>query len=173
MSEIASARIKTLPQIEQTDFVKPSGGQLVTVPSSLLEALQNGIDTLEDRIIKQDEKIAVLESTVDHLDEKIDQEHSNTAFERALDRQRITRLEQKETETTKRTTTHIDELYRLMIEDKTQQIGLAKAARLLDLSKERVRQLKPLILADGRFDLGWANQKGQKGAVIRIRQYLK
>ncbi|MEI2762037.1 hypothetical protein [Methanothrix soehngenii] len=59
-----------------------------------------------------------------------------------------------------------------MIEDKTAQISVAKAARLLGISKERMRQLKPLILKDDRFEMGWASVAGRKGAVIRIRKFL-
>ena len=76
-------------------------------------------------------------------------------------------------ETNKKTTDHIDDLHRLMIEDRSQQISIAKAARLLGISKERMRQLKPLILQDGRFEMGWSTVKGKKAVVIRIRQFLK
>ena len=59
-----------------------------------------------------------------------------------------------------------------MIEDKTAQVSLAKAARLLGISNERMRQLKPLILKDDRFEIGWTSVAGRKGTVIRIRKFL-
>jgi hypothetical protein len=65
MSEIALAKINSFAsKAEQTDFVQPSE-QLITIPASLLQALQDRIDALEDRIINQDEKIAALEATQD------------------------------------------------------------------------------------------------------------
>ncbi len=72
----------------------------------------------------------------------------------------------------KKTTDHIDDLHRLMVEDRSQQVSIAKAARLLGISKERMRQLKPLIMQDGRFDLGWGQVHGKKAVVIRIRRFL-
>ena len=45
--------------------VQASRDRLITVPVSLLQDLQDMINILEDRIIRQDEKIAALEATQD------------------------------------------------------------------------------------------------------------
>ena len=64
--EVANASINTFGTTSpKADFVPPSEEKLVTVPASLLQALQDRIDALEDRIIKQDEKLAALEATQD------------------------------------------------------------------------------------------------------------
>ena len=66
MIEIANARINSFGTTSpKADFVPTSEEKLVTVPASLLQAFQDRIDALEDRIITQDEKIAALEATQD------------------------------------------------------------------------------------------------------------
>jgi hypothetical protein len=75
---------------------------------------------------------------------------------------------------TSKTQDHIDHLARVMTEDKRRSVSVATAAKLLGISKERMRQLKPLLLADSRFELGWDRQRGQrKRVVIRLKQLIK
>ena len=49
--------------------VQPSEEKLITVPASLLQDLQDRIDSLEDKIVQQDNKITDLEATQDILGE--------------------------------------------------------------------------------------------------------
>jgi uncharacterized coiled-coil protein SlyX len=162
----------------QADFV-PTSEQLCTLTIGQLQdlisqsvekatqPLQDRISSLEATVASQDEKIATLEATQDTLSE-------NQLIQLQLIHKMREDVQQDvPAQPSKKTTDHIDELHRLMVEDRTQQISIAKGARLLGISKERMRQLKPLIMQDGRFELGWSTVKGKKAVVIRIRQFLK
>jgi Fe2+ transport system protein B len=172
MSEIALARINSfLLSEQQADFpVSPT----IAVPVQVLQDLLETIQGLKDEVAQLREEhaqdTADLRQQIDTLTKNQDTLAENQYIQLKL----INDLKNKAaSEPTKKTVAHIDELYRLMIEEKTQHISIAKGARLLGLSKERLRQLKPLILKDGRFELGWSTTKGQKCFVIKIRQYLK
>ena len=65
MIEVANASINTFgTSSPKADFVPPSE-QLVTVPVSLLQALQDEVQSLQDIVVLQGEKIAALERTQD------------------------------------------------------------------------------------------------------------
>ena len=181
MSNVASASINSLPShAMQADFVPPSeeaafiltASQLSTLISQAIEkAIQPLVDrvsSLEATVASQNEKIASLEATQDTLSEN-----------QLIQLQLIHRMKEESSQeqpaaaTTKKTSDHIDDLHRLMVEDRTQQVSIAKGARLLGVSKERMRQLKPLIMQDGRFEMGWGQAGGKRAVVIRIRQFLK
>ena len=180
MSEIASASIYNLRTSTEADFVPHSeeaafiltASQLSTLISQAIEkAIQPLVDrvsSLEATVASQGEKISALEATQDTLSEN--QLIQLQLIHKMRDE---SRLEVPAPATTKKTTDHIDDLHRLMVEDRTQQVSIAKAARLLGISKERMRQLKPLIMQDGRFEMGWSQVKSKKAVVIRIRQFLK
>jgi len=156
----------------QADFVPPSE-QLITLTYGQLQelitqAVEKAIQPLQDEITA--------------LRTERDQDRAEFARVKATNRDYalpISLFEANLKPTTapqqpsKKTAAHIDELHRLMVEDRTQQVSIAKAARLLGICKERMRQLKPLIMSDGRFELGWSTVKGKKAVVIRIRQFLK
>jgi predicted RNase H-like nuclease (RuvC/YqgF family) len=160
----------------QADFVPPSeeaafilsASQLSALIEKAIQPLQDEVSHLKATVASQDEKIAALEATQGTLSE-------NQLIQLQLIhkmREDVHQIPQAPA-TAKKTKAHIDDLHRLMVEDRTQQVSIAKGARLLEISKERMRQLKPLILQDGRFELGWSQVKGKKAVVIRIRQFLK
>ena len=169
MSEIASASINTFGPSPKADSVPPSDQLIVLTYGQLRDlikgAIEQAVQPLQDEIAQLQEELASLEKVQDTLSD-------NQLIQLRL----INELKEKASHgspaTTKKSTDHIDELHRLMIEEKTQQVSIAKAARLLGISKERMRQLKPLILKDDRFEIGWASVAGRKGAVIRIHKFL-
>jgi hypothetical protein len=169
MIETATA-INTLPSAaRQAGFESPSE-QLITLTYGqlqdlIVQAVQEGIQPLQDEIAQLREELASLDKVQDTLSE-------NQLIQLRLIHGLKEGNQEKATTTTKKTIDHIDDLYRLMIEDKTAQVSIAKAARLLGISKERMRQLKPLILKDDRFEIGWASVAGRKGTIIRIRKFL-
>jgi hypothetical protein len=175
MSEIALARINSLPSqamqanVPQSDepvFILTSG-QLRAVIREAIQPLQDEVSQLRVRVTRQEEKIAALERSQDTLaDNQLIQLRLIREVKEESHRQPAAAA------TTKKTTGHIDQLHKLMLEEKTQQVSIAKGARLLDISKERMRLLKPLILKDGRFELSWSTIKGKKAVVIRIRKFL-
>ena len=165
MNEVANASINTFGPSPKADFETPSD-QLITLTYGQLQGLiEAAIRPLQDEIAQLQEELASLEKVQDTLSD-------NQLIQLRL----INELKEKASHgspaTTKKSTDHIDELHRLMIEEKTQQVSIAKAARLLGISKERMRQLKPLILKDNRFEIGWASVAGRKGTVIRIHKFL-
>ena len=164
MTEVASASINTFGPSPKA--IESPSEQLITLTYGQLQGLiEAAIQPLQAEIAQLRGKLASLDKVQDILSE-------NQLIQLRL----INELKEKASHgspaTTKKTIDHIDDLHRLMIEDKTAQISVAKAARLLGISKERMRQLKPLILKDDRFEMGWASVAGRKGAVIRIRKFL-
>ena len=165
MNNVASASINTFGPSSKVGFESPSE-QLITLTYGQLQKLINeAIQPLKDEIAQLREELASLDKVQDTLSE-------NQLIQLRLIHGLKEGDQEKATTTTKKTIDHIDDLYRLMIEDKTAQVSIAKAARLLGISKERMRQLKPLILKDDRFEIGWASVAGRKGTIIRIRKFL-
>jgi len=170
------------PIAVQNDFAVSPSEQLITLTIGQLQelitqAVQKAIQPLQDEITalrtERDQDRAEFERfKASHRAFAVQTTNDLDAlFEANL---KATATPQPSTKTTtKKTSDHIDELHRLMVEDRTQQVSIAKGARLLGISKERMRQLKPLIMQDGRFELGWSQVKGRKAVVIRIRQFLK
>jgi len=162
MLEIASASINTFGPSPKADFES----QLITLTySQLKDLIEGAIQPLRDEIAELHEEIASLEAAQDTLSD-------NQLIQLRLINELKLKEGTQEKTTTKKSTDHIEELHRLMIEEKTAQLSIAKAARLLGISKERMRQLKPIILEDDRFEIGWATVAGRKGIVIRIRKFL-
>ena len=164
MTEVASASINTFGPSPKVDSVPPSD-QLITMTYGQLQGLiEAAIRPLQEEIAQLRGELASLEKVQDTLSD-------NQLIQLRLINE-LKEGNQEKAATTKKTIDHIDDLYRLMIEDKTAQVSIAKAARLLGISKERMRQLKPLILKDDRFEIGWASVAGRKGTIIRIRKFL-
>ena len=164
MNEVANASINTFGPSPKADSVPPSDQLIVLTYGQLQGLIEAAIRPLQDEIAQLHEDITSLEAAQDTLSD-------NQLIQLRLINE-LKEGNQEKAATTKKTIDHIDDLHRLMIEDKTAQISVAKAARLLGISKERMRQLKPLILKDDRFEMGWASVAGRKGAVIRIRKFL-
>jgi hypothetical protein len=170
MIEVATASINTFGTLSpKADFVPPSDQLITLTYSQLQDLIREATEPLREEI--QDLKEEVAQDRVEF--DRFKATHKAFAVQTTNDIDQLFGAVEKTTEPTKKTTDRVETLHRLMLEEKTQQVSIAKAARLLGLTKERVRQLKPLILADGRFEIGWSNLKGQKGVVIRIRQYLR
>jgi len=163
MTEVASASINTFGPSPKA--IESPSEQLITLTYGQLQGLiEAAIQPLQAEIAQLRGKLASLDKVQDILSE-------NQLIQLRLINE-LKEGNQEKAATTKKTIDHIDDLHRLMIEDKTAQISVAKAARLLGISKERMRQLKPLILKDDRFEMGWASVAGRKGTVIRIRKFL-
>ena len=177
MDNVATANINSFGPSPKAD-ASPSEPIYVLSASQLKAVISTAVAEACERLI---ERLSTLETTITTLQQEIidlkashETDTSHLAESIAQDRRRISTLEQSSTLPTKKTTDHLDELERMMIDDKACQISIAKAARLLDLSKERMRQLKPLILHDSRFELTWDRQRGQsKRVVIRLKQYIR
>ena len=163
MTEVASASINTFGPSPKA--IESPSEQLITLTYGQLQGLiEAAIQPLQAEIAQLRGKLASLDKVQDILSE-------NQLIQLRLINE-LKEGNQEKAATTKKTIDHIDDLHRLMIEDKTAQISVAKAARLLGISKERMRQLKPLILKDDRFEIGWTSVAGRKGTVIRIRKFL-
>jgi hypothetical protein len=97
MSEIASARINTFGPSPKADSV-PTSEQLITLTygqlqdlvtqavEKAIQPLQDEIESLKATVIRQDKKIAALETTEEH-------DVSRLALDIAYDRQRLAKLE--------------------------------------------------------------------------------
>ncbi len=142
-------------------FASPSDQLITLTYGQLQDLIMAAVEPLRDEIRSLHERL----DGIDNWTEK----HAE-AF--AYVAQKVKSLEAPPTPNQK-TKGHIDELHRLMLEEKTSQVSILKASRLLKISKERMRQLKPEVLADGRFDLVWDHPKGQKKrVVIKIRKFI-
>jgi hypothetical protein len=170
------------PIAAQNDFAVSPSEQLITLTIGQLQelitqAVQKAIQPIQDEIASLKEQQTQNQAEF----ERFKAAHRAFAVQTTNDLDALFEANLKPTATpqlstkttTKKTSDHIDELHRLMVEDRTQQISIAKGARLLGISKERLRQLKPFIMQDGRFELGWSTVKGKKAVVIKIRQFLK
>ena len=180
MDNIAAATINSfgstpkadVPQSEESIFVLTSSQLRDIISQAVAEATR----PLTDRLSLLEADTTTLKAEIVDLRASGEAEVERVCVDIAQDRRRLATLEESRTPTdpTKKTTGHLDELERMMSEEKSQQVSIAKGARLLGISKERMRQLKPLILQDGRFELAWDRQKGQpKRVVIRLKQYIR
>jgi hypothetical protein len=136
-----------------------------------LQGLMDEVAQLKVTITAQGEKIAALTTTQET-------DMNRITLDIAQDRQRISKLEHKEPEptTTKKVKGHIEELHKLMIQDKNHWFSIDEIALALNISKETLRKLKAAILEDGRFEMGFAKSpgmRGKKGVVIKIKQFIK
>ena len=179
ITNVASASLNSFgSKPPEAGFESPLEEQLITLTygqlrdlitqavEKAIQPLRDRIEYLESTVASQDEEIAALKADI-----KLDSQDIRDLYQH-VDALISKPPERAPPEPFKKTTSHIDELHRLMIEEKSQQVSIAKGARLLGISKERMRQLKPLIMQDGRFEMGWSTIKGKKAAVIRIRRFL-
>jgi len=105
------------------------------------------ITNVELRLIiaQQSEEIRALKEELCGLREAV-------AHERAYDRQRISKLENRNKTVTSATgTAYIDKLHKLMLQSGIRHISITNAAKLLSISRMHAHRLKPSLLADSRF----------------------
>jgi chromosome segregation ATPase len=175
MEEIALAQINSFPSpAPQVDFIQALLGELQALREEVAR-LQEDNQDIRATVTAQAEEIVSLKenwkearpaTTATRLDDL-------WSWVEEID-SKINSQPEEPTPISTRTFDHIDQLARVMTEDKRRSVSVATAAKLLGLSKERMRQLKPLLLADSRFELGWDRQRGQrKRVVIRLNQFIK
>jgi hypothetical protein len=176
MTEVALDEIKSFRHLTESEpesnsepvFVLTSS-QLEEIITRAVQPLRDEVDQLRDTITTQAEKITALEATQD-----------TQADNQLIQLKLINDLREKpQPEPTKTVKDHVEDLYRLMAEDKTtkanEQLSIAKAAGLLGISRQYMQQaIKPLIRADGRFTVfkDKVGVKGQTGYKIKIRKYF-
>lgn len=175
MIEVANALSSFLPNAqvaspaEEAVFVLTANELKTIISAAVTEALKTALERVSD--LEAD--VSTLEEKIVDLRSSSEAEIERVCEDIAFDRRRLATLEESRITPTKKTMDHLDELERMMSEDKSQQVSIAKGARLLGISKERMRQLKPMILQDGRFELAWDRQRGQpRRVVIRLKQYI-
>ena len=167
---LLAGSISAFPVSPKDQLITITFGQLQSIISA---AVAEATKPLIERLSTSESNQTALQREIVDLRASCEAEIERVCEDIAFDRRRLCQLEESRIPPTKKTTDHIDELARMMSDDKTCQISIAKAARLLDLSKERMRQLKPLISQDPRFELAWDRQRGQpKRVVIRLKQYI-
>lgn len=71
-----------------------------------------------------------------------------------------------QTSPNQRSLDRVDQLVSIMVDNGLKQVSIAQAADLLGLSKERVRQMKPLFLKDSRVVIAWNRVRGQRRRVV-------
>jgi hypothetical protein len=112
-------------------------------------------------IASQAEEIRQLREELATLREEV-------ALERAYDRQRLSKLENRNKTVTSDTgAAYADKLHKLMLQSGTRQISVSNAAKLLGVSRMHAHRLKPLIASDPRFAIV-KDPKHKQRHLIRI-----
>ena len=112
-------------------------------------------------IVAQAEEIEALREELADLREEV-------ALERAYDRQRLSKLENRNKTVTSDTgAAYADKLHKLMLQSGTRQISVSNAAKLLGVSRMHAHRLKPLIASDHRFAIV-KDPKHKQRHLIRI-----
>ena len=173
MTNLAEPIIYSLPY----PAVSPSENAILNSLLSELQSLKEEVAQLRDQRDQDQHEIQDLRQQLEAHEDRL-RNHGDRIAGLTLAQDDIeatlTKPTEKPAEPTEKTTDHINQLARVMTEDRRHAVSVAVAARLLGISKERMRQLKPLLLADGRFELGWDRQRGQKKrVVIRLKQFIK
>ena len=117
-------------------------------------------------VVSQLEEIQALREELGTLREE-------AARERAYDRQRLSKLENRNKTVTSDTgTAYADKLHKLMLQSGTRQISVSNAAKLLGVSRMHAHRLKPLIASDPRFAIV-KDPKHKQRHLIRITREVK
>lgn len=112
-------------------------------------------------VVSQLEEIQALREELGTLREE-------AARERAYDRQRLSKLENRNKTVTSDTgAAYADKLHKLMLQSGTRQISVSNAAKLLGVSRMHAHRLKPLIASDPRFAIV-KDPKHKQRHLIRI-----
>lgn len=114
-------------------------------------AYRTGDVQLAAQIAQLCDEHAALKNEISELRKALEDLNDSLLIEIARDRQRITALERPVFGPNARA--RIDELHGLMRKHRLQQITFSEAAKLLDITRQRANQLKPLIEDDDRFVL--------------------
>lgn len=140
MTEIASASIYSLPY-----------SAVPTSEDSILIQVLAELHELREEVFRLREENQELRASIQTIQE---QSIDHLALEIAMDRKRITALEKPpEPSASEKTKAHIDEIYRLMRSDRLHALPLSRAAKLIGVSKSRMKQLKGIIAKDERFEI--------------------
>jgi hypothetical protein len=117
-------------------------------------------------VVSQLEEIEALREELADLREEV-------ALERAYDRQRLSKLENRNKTVTSDTgAAYADKLHKLMLQSGTRQISVSNAAKLLGVSRMHAHRLKPLIASDPRFAIV-KDPKHKQRHLIRITREVK
>ena len=117
-------------------------------------------------VVSQLEEIQALREELGTLREE-------AARERAYDRQRLSKLENRNKTVTSDTgTAYADKLHKLMLQSGTRQISVSNAAKLLGVSRMHAHRLKPSIASDPRFAIV-KDPKHKQRHLIRITREVK
>jgi len=197
MEVVDTAQINSFaPFAAQTNFpVSPSeeavfiltSGQLQDLIARAIQPLQDEVRDLKATVVRQDEKIAALEATLDtHADNSLIQlrlinslrEDSHKAPESAAP---------APTKPTQKTEAHITEIAHILgakekrlIEgqaarpyvDKLRKEGMtfSQLANVLGLTVDRIRQLSRIAATDQRFNITWHPRK-KNTKIIKLRRW--
>lgn len=105
---------------------------------------------------------------IEALREELSTLREEAALERAYDRQRLSKLENRNKTVTSDTgAAYADKLHKLMLQSGTRQISVSNAAKLLGVSRMHAHRLKPLIASDPRFAIV-KDPKHKQRHLIRI-----
>lgn len=110
---------------------------------------------------------------IEALREELGTLREEAARERAYDRQRLSKLENRNKTVTSDTgAAYADKLHKLMLQSGTRQISVSNAAKLLGVSRMHAHRLKPLIASDSRFAIV-KDPKHKQRHLIRITREVK
>ncbi len=105
---------------------------------------------------------------IEALREELGTLREEAALERAYDRQRLSKLENRnKTVTSDTAAAYADKLHKLMLQSGTRQISVSNASKLLGVSRMHAHRLKPLIASDPRFAIV-KDPKHKQRHLIRI-----
>jgi cell division septum initiation protein DivIVA len=191
MSEIALAKINTFGTLPKADFESPSEEavfinvcQLQEIITKALQPLQDEVRDLKVTVARQDEKIAVLEATLDtHADNSLIQ----LRLINGLREDAPQAPESAAPVLTKKTQEHITEIAHILgakekrlIEgqaarhyvDKLRKEGMtfSQLANVLGLTTDRIRQLAKIASGDQRFNITWHPRK-KNTKIIKLRRW--
>ena len=121
-----------------------------------------GSHVLQDRIIFLEDENRGLKEALSNLEEL-------RPWLEAISK-KINRLESRPEKESPKAEEHIEELYQIMRKNMLPSLSFANAAKFLGIGKGRVKQLKPQIAKDGRFDIIHSAGHKQK-LIIALRRH--
>jgi len=136
------------------DKVDLEGYQFFASPSdrALMSEILARLAALEERDRQREEEIASLKAHIAELERDHNEVADFNARERAIDRQRIAALEIPAQALSQMTATdHLDRLFSEMRRLGHRQTTTKDAARLMGISKDQAKKLKPYLATDSRF----------------------
>jgi len=126
----------------------------VASPQYLLGQVLDRLAALEEREKAREEELIALREETARQKEEIVALREEVALERAYDRQRISKLEAPAPVLSQKTgEAHLNRLFSEMKRLRMRQTTTRDAARLMGISKDQAKKLKPYLAADFRFTL--------------------